>query len=139
MKERMEEIKNSPEAMVTLGALYAAGIVPQEIQDLVVNFLGAKTTAVMTNVPGPRQTLYMAGAALRHIVFWVPQSGRVGLGISIMSYDGEVTLGVASDAALVPDPERLIDGFHEEFEALGKLVHRPSGKDRTASPGEAAS
>ena len=42
-------------------------------------------------------------------MFWVPQSGRLGLGISILSYNGEVMVGVASDAGLVPDPERIVE------------------------------
>ena len=81
----------------------------------------------------------LCGAPLRHIVFWVPQSGRVGLGISIMSYDGEVTLGVACDAALVPDPERIIDAFHEEFDALRTLAGLPVDDAPPAQQGKAAS
>ncbi|KPV48963.1 hypothetical protein SE17_35250, partial [Kouleothrix aurantiaca] len=83
---------------------------------------GSKATAVMTNVPGPRETLYMAGVPLRDIMFWVPQSGRLGLGVSILSYNGRVLLGVATDAGLVPDPDQIIAGFHDEFETLLKLV-----------------
>ena len=77
-----------------------------------------KATAVFTNVPGPRQTLYFAGHAVRDFYFWVPQAGRVGLGVSILSYDGVVRMGVGTDAGLVPDPGRIVDGFHAEFDAL---------------------
>ena len=62
--------------------------------------------------------LYLAGNAIREIFFWVPQSGRVGLGVSIFSYAGHVRLGVATDAGLVPDPEVIVQGFHEEYEEL---------------------
>jgi len=122
LKNRMNKLKNSPEAMITLGALNAAAIAPHEIQNFVINFLGAKTSAVMTNVPGPREIIYLAGAAIKDIIFWVPQSGRVALGISIFSYAGKVVLGVASDVKRVPDPERILDAFHEEFESLKKLI-----------------
>jgi hypothetical protein len=40
------------------------------------------------------------------------------MGISLLSYDGEVRLGVATDAGLVPDPEAIIDGFQQEFDML---------------------
>lgn len=122
LKKRMDELKGSPEAMVTFGALHAAAIAPHEIQNVVIDFLGQKSTAVMTNVPGPREPIYLAGTAVRHQMFWVPQSGRVGMGISILSYAGEVILGIASDVGLVPDPEKIIEGFHQEFEDLIKLT-----------------
>jgi diacylglycerol O-acyltransferase len=59
-------------------------------------------------------------------MFWVPRSGKIGLGISIISYDGKVTVGVASDEGLMPDPEILLEGFEEEFNSLLELVQ--SGK-----------
>jgi hypothetical protein len=49
---------------------------------------------------------------------WVPRAGNIGLGVSIFSYDGEVRLGVACDAHLVPDPDTILDGFREEFDRL---------------------
>ncbi|RMF55863.1 MAG: wax ester/triacylglycerol synthase family O-acyltransferase [Calditrichaeota bacterium] len=122
LHRRMDAIKRSPEAMVTFGVLQALGMAPGELESFIVNFLGRKSTAVMTNVPGPRETIYLAGVPLKSMMFWVPQSGRVGMGISIMSYAGKVYLGVTTDARLVPDPDTIIEGFYEEFDALLSLV-----------------
>ena len=58
------------------------------------------------------------GAPIRDFFFWVPQAGRLGLGVSILSYAGQVRMGVGTDAGLVPDPERIVDGFHAELDAL---------------------
>jgi WS/DGAT/MGAT family acyltransferase len=124
LKERMEAIKGSPEALVTFGILNAMGMAPDQLQEIAVGLFGSKATAVMTNVPGPRQTIYLAGAPIREFMFWVPQSGRLGLGVSILSYAGQVRLGVATDAGLVPDPEAIVKGFQEEFELLMRLVPR---------------
>ena len=57
----------------------------------------------MTNVPGPREKLQFCGATLEQTMFWVPQSGDVGLGVSILSYGGGVQFGVITDSALCPD------------------------------------
>lgn len=119
-----ETLKKSVEAGVTYGLLHGMGLTPHVIQKLVVRIFGTKATAVMTNVPGPQQTLFVAGQALTDILFWVPQSGKVGLGISILSYAGKVRLGVTTDAGLVPDPEVIIAGFHRELEALIALAAR---------------
>ncbi len=119
LKRRMDRLKHSAEPAVLLAMMKLTGAGPRWLEEIVVRVLGAKTTAVLTNVPGPRTPRYMAGRRIRTIMFWVPQSGRVGLGISISSYAGEVRLGIAADARLVPDPERILEAFPAELEALG--------------------
>ncbi|HEX6635439.1 MAG TPA: WS/DGAT domain-containing protein, partial [Usitatibacter sp.] len=42
----------------------------------------------------------------------------IGLGLSILSFDGRVGFGVMADAALVPDPARLASRFNDEFARL---------------------
>jgi diacylglycerol O-acyltransferase len=118
VKRRMDELKSSLQPVVALGTLAAIGYLPAGLQPIPISFFGSKTSMVLTNVPGPRQRLYLAGVPLQRAMFWVPQSGRVGLGISILSYAGEVMVGVASDAGLVPDPQAIVDAFHIEVEAL---------------------
>jgi diacylglycerol O-acyltransferase / wax synthase len=124
VKARMDEIKSSPQPYVTFQILNALGLAPVEVAELAVNMFGTKATAVMTNVIGPKQPLYFAGERIRTWLGWVPQSGRMGLGVSIFSYDGQVVVGVASDKGLVPDPESIASGFEEEFEALVKWAGR---------------
>jgi len=122
VSQRMTALKNSSEAAVALGILSGIGLTPADVQQQLVNMFGAKATAVMTNVPGPPMPLYLAGGKITSIMFWVPQAGRVGLGISFMSYAGQVWLGVATDAGLVPDPDQIIEGFYAEYEALMALA-----------------
>jgi WS/DGAT/MGAT family acyltransferase len=121
---RARSLKRSLEPVVVFRILDALGLVPEQIQRMVVSIFATKATAVMTNVPGPRETLYLAGKPIEDIFFWVPQAGRVGIGISICSYAGRVRLGVGSDAGLVPDPDVIVEGFHREFEALRQLAGR---------------
>ncbi len=121
VRARMESLKNSPEAIVSFGLLKAVGMTPVDIQRAIVNTFGIKTTCVMTNVPGPKEKLFLAGSQLESMMFWVPLSGRVGLGVSILSYAGEVRLGIATDAGLVPDPESIIDAFHLELADMWRL------------------
>jgi len=124
LKQRMDAIKESPEAVIALGLLGAIGMAPTEIEHLVLNLFGTRGTAVMTNVPGPRDPISLAGKRVKSLMFWVPQAGRLGLGLSILSYAGDVSIGVATDAGLVPDPERIVRHFHEEFEVLLEIVRR---------------
>ncbi len=104
--------------VLAFGLLGAVGLAPQPIQKQVLDLLARKATAVMTNVPGPQQPIHLAGSTLSRMMFWVPQSGDIGLGVSILSYAGGVQFGVIADRRLCPDPQRLIDAFLPEFDAL---------------------
>jgi hypothetical protein len=123
LKKRMDQLKNSPEAIVAFGMLKTLGLAPAELQKVAVKILGAKITTVMTNVPGPRQKFYLAGKRVQDMMFWVPCSGRAAMGISILSYAGEVRLGLATDRSLVPDPQAIVEGFYEEFDAYLDMVN----------------
>jgi diacylglycerol O-acyltransferase len=123
IKKEMDELKRSPEAIVAFGLLNLLGLAPVEVERLGLRFFGSKATAVLTNVPGPREPLYLAGRKLDRVMFWVPQSGRLGLGISILSYAGGVMLGVATDEGLVADPEKIVDAFEKEFRSLKAAAH----------------
>ena len=114
----MNQLKNSRQAIVAYGLLAALGVAPPAIQELALEMFSRKASAVATNVPGPQQPLYMAGCTLRDMMFWVPQTGSIGLGLSIMSYRGQVHFGLISDARLIPDPDAVIRRFGAEFEKL---------------------
>lgn len=51
-------------------------------------------------LPGPRQPLGVAGCRVDDIVLWVPQVGRVSLGVSLFRFAGTGTVGVAVDPAV---------------------------------------
>lgn len=116
VKRRMERKKKSLQAPVTFGLLWALGLMPKAVQQQVLDVLSRKATAVMTNVPGPQVPLWLAGARMRQLMFWVPQTGDIGMGVSILSYDGNVQIGLIGDRALVPDPENIVGRFEPEFE-----------------------
>lgn len=123
VRRRMEDLKQSAEAPVTLGILGMMGVGTDAFREFVVNTLEPKATVVLTNVPGPPIPLYLAGEKISEIMFWVPQAGRLSVGISILSYAGNVYLGIATDAGLAPDPEVILAGIHEELERM-KVIAR---------------
>ncbi|WP_225413302.1 WS/DGAT/MGAT family O-acyltransferase [Stigmatella hybrida] len=120
LKRRMDVLKRSPEAVVTFGALNVLGMAPSAVERRAMDVVTRRATLVMTNVPGPRHPVFLAGTQLAGLMFWVPQAGQLGLGVSIFSYAGQVTVGVSVDAALVPDPHRMVEAFHDELRALAR-------------------
>lgn len=118
----MEALKRSYQAQVTYGLLGLVGMAPRFLQQQVLDLVASKATAVMTNVPGPQAPRYLAGVKLKQQMFWVPQASNIGIGVSILSYDGKVQFGLITDKGLVDDPERIVDRFATEFEKLLLLV-----------------
>lgn len=122
LKQRMDDIKDTPEAWVAFGILSVMGLMPWQIEKIIVDIFAGKVSAVMTNVPGPRRPIYLAGQRLNSLMFWVPRGGDVGLGLSILSYAGNVYMGIATDAGLMPDPQAIVDEYHAELADLLQLA-----------------
>jgi WS/DGAT/MGAT family acyltransferase len=118
--KRMDELKGGYTAVLAMAILGMAGLAPRAVQKQVMELFTSKATAVMTNVPGPQQQLYLAGAPMKQVMFWVPQSGDIGVGVSILSYAGAVQFSLITDKKLCRDPQAIIDRFRPEFE---NLVH----------------
>lgn len=118
LKRRMLGIKGSAEPMVTYGILQSIGRAPKWAHRMVVKMFSEKASAVMTNVPGPQEPLHVYGAPIETLMFWVPQAGDIGLGLSILSLNGTVRVGVCADDATVPNPSELVEAFEAEFAEL---------------------
>ena len=123
---RMEEIKHGSDGAVSYGLLSLTGLAPEAIERRIVDLFSGKGTAVMTNVPGPRDPVCMAGVPVRTVLVWAPTSGHIGMSVSIFSYRGEVTVGLMVDGALIPDPGRIVMALEEELTALAGLP--PAGR-----------
>lgn len=118
INQAMNELKASKQAAVAFGLLAALGMGPAVLQKPALDIFSRKASAVLTNVPGPQQPLYIAGARMRDMMFWVPQNGTIGVGISILSYNGKVFFGLIADRLRVPEPQAIIRHFGREFEIL---------------------
>ena len=116
--QRMEALKASYQATVTIGLMEILGLGPSTTQAWAIRLLSKKATTVMTNVPSSQEPLYLAGCQITDWMFWVPQSGSVGMGVSIITYNGHVQFGLITDRKRVSDPEAIISRFSKEFEEL---------------------
>ncbi len=130
LKDRMDEIKGTPEALVAYGILGVIGATPSVMEKVINRLFSMKASAVMTNVPGPREPLYLMGSRINGLMFWVPTPANLALGVSIISYAGQVVVGVGTDAGLVPDPEEIVNAFVEEFRALERVALRRATAQR---------
>jgi hypothetical protein len=118
VRRRMSHLKGSFQPLVAFSLLAVAGLLIKPAQDAMLGLFNKKTTAVMTNVPGPKEKLKFCGSTIEENMFWVPQTGDVGVGVSILSYGGGVQFGLITDSTLCPDPQNIIDEFEPEFAKL---------------------
>jgi len=129
VREEMNRLKRSYQAQVTYSLLDLFGRGPDLLERRALEVLSRKTSAVLTNVPGPRNGVYLCGVKLTQPMFWVPQTGDVGVGMSIFSYDGLVQFGLISDKRLIDSPEDIVEEFVRAFEQLrNQVLERPASE-----------
>jgi diacylglycerol O-acyltransferase len=120
---RMAEIKRSRQGPVSYGVLGAIGVAPVAVEDRVMELFSSKASLVLTNVPGPREPVRIAGVPVGGVLVWAPCAGAVSMSVSIFSYAGQVTVGFLVDAGLVPDPDELVDELQQEIAALTSMYN----------------
>jgi WS/DGAT/MGAT family acyltransferase len=118
VRRRMDEMKQSTQPLLAYAVLAASALFVKPVQDSILGLFARKSTAVMTNVPGPREPLFLCGSRLRQSLFWVPASGDIGVGVSILSYAGGVQFGLITDEHLCPYPQQVVERFAMQFEHL---------------------
>lgn len=122
VRQSMRGLKSGVQALMSFHVLGILGFFPHTVEKFFLNFFSSKASAVMTNVPGPSEPVYLKGKKLTKPMFWVPQSGDIGIGVSILSYDNKVEFGFVADAGLIPEPQAMIDDFVDEFTAIKRQV-----------------
>jgi WS/DGAT/MGAT family acyltransferase len=116
LKRRMDGLKSSLQAPIVYGAIKAFGRLPPWIVNPLADYCCSRASVEVSSVRGPGKPLYLAGAPLETVMFWIPRFGGIGLGVSILSYAGQVRVGVISDRDVVPDPEVVIAHLHDEID-----------------------
>ncbi len=123
VKREMDRIKSSKEAVVSLGVMNLLGRAPAVVDHLASDLLSRKGTVVITNSPGPGAPLMIGGQRIKDMFFFVPHPS-LACGFSISSYAGMLRVGVRTDAAIAPEPERLAAAFVEEMSAWTETDRR---------------
>lgn len=134
VRRDMRQLKRSTQPAATLGLLNVVGAGPSTLQKPLIELFSSKASTVMTNVPGPQYPLYLAGARMVQPMFWVPQTGSIGMGISVLSYAGTVQFGLISDVRRLPDPEDVVHRFQSELEKL-VMISMMEPWDEPVDPG----
>lgn len=111
----MTRVRYSLEPHVTFATILTVAAAPAPVAHALIDLFANKTVGQLTSVPGPVGPVSLGGATVDGMLGWVPMSGDQALGICIFSYDGVVTVGIATDAALIPDPGEVAGRIEAQF------------------------
>ena len=100
------------------------------------NRLSPMFNTVVTNVPGPRVPLYMAGARMVTSFGLGPVMDSMGLFHAVTSYCGEVCVSVTACREMLPDPSFYAECLEESFEELlaAAAEKKEKKRERRAAP-----
>ena len=87
----------------------------------------------VSNVPGPRQTLYAAGAELLHIFPVSISTHGIALNITVQSYRDQLDFGFIAGANIIPHVQVLCDMLPEQFAALEAAFTPPAADVKGAA------
>jgi diacylglycerol O-acyltransferase len=127
IRQRTTRLKHSVEPMVAFGVQRVVAESPSAVSRRVTEFFTGKTIGQLSNVPGPRVAMTMAGAPVRSILGWVPTSGDQPLGVCLFSYDGAVSIGVATDARMIPDTVQFAGLVERHLCEIALIVDEGTG------------
>jgi hypothetical protein len=113
--ERMRAIRGSWEPVLTFALARGLALSPPPVARAAISALAAKGVGVLTDVPGPRTPMTLAGARVVGAVGFAPTSAQQSLTACVFSYAGEVTFGFGADRAIVPDARALVAALREEL------------------------
>jgi WS/DGAT/MGAT family acyltransferase len=131
---RLRAIRDSTGAAKALTA-YARSVLPTDFPSLGAPWLLAALSGlygraqrlesfpplanvVVSNVPGPQQPFYLAGAKM--LTYWPASivAHGLGLNITVQSYCGSLDFGLIAARTAVPDIGKLVHALHEAHEEL---------------------
>jgi WS/DGAT/MGAT family acyltransferase len=130
LRAMMPQVSNismlgAPIMVQILALLYSRSNLP--------DVLPPSANITVSNVPGPRQTLYAAGAELLHIFPVSISTHGIALNITVQSYRDQLDFGFIAGANVIAHVQELCDLLPEEFAALEAAYAPPPTDVRGAA------
>jgi diacylglycerol O-acyltransferase len=129
------ELKDSGQSSVASALVQLADLLPTPLLEVLFRQGGRIPVAniVITNVPGPRNPVYLLGARQLECFPVVPLVSNMAIGIALLSYDDGLYWGFNADWDAVPDLHDLAEGIVSGFEELKRAAPRPRASARASA------
>ncbi len=121
--------------------LFVMGLTRLWARARAANYFSPFINVAISNVPGPRQTMYCVGAPATHYFpVSIPYHG-CALNITVQSYVDQLDFGLVACSETVPDAQRIADYIVEDFASMRKSdadLRRPEAVETIAVPSRPA-
>lgn len=118
VRDGMQTLKSGFQGQLALALVRVAGLLPHWAQNALLGIFSRRATVIVTNVIGPAEGRSVGGVRMDELMLCVPQGMTVGVGVSIISYDGELRIGLLADRRLMPDAAAAAASVRACFEQL---------------------
>ena len=127
VRAEMVIVKASHETDASTVLLHSGDLVPHAVAAVIARAVvraQQNIETIVTNVPGPRQPLYLCGRRMLMAYPFAPIAGRIQIAVAIWSYCGTLYIGVTGDRDGAGDIDVLIRGIDRGFADLGHAAGR---------------
>jgi len=122
VRAQMENLKESKQAVAGESLTSMSGFAPPVLlalgTRLATRIPQRNLDTMTTNVPGPQIPLYLLGRKMLAVYPWVALGNQLRVGVTVFSYNGQVSFGVAGDYDTAPDIDVLCTGIEKEIAEL---------------------
>lgn len=120
IKEHSDKVHSSVDYLVNYWMMSTVSAV---FPDWVLRVLmySRHCTIAVSNLPGPNFTIKIDGHELENVGFFLPNIGLTACGVTILSYDDKLHLGIMSDDTAISSDEELgdiLDGMVKEINLM---------------------
>jgi hypothetical protein len=116
----------------------ALAMLPGFAYRMLAQAVTGRINLICTNVPGPPTQRFLAGARVDAIHPFAPVALGTPLSIALLSYGDHLGIGIASDPAAIPDPQRLSQHLTATIDELDARVSPRPLRRATNRPAPAA-
>lgn len=103
---------------------FLTSILPDNILSTLIESVHSRIA--VSNLPGPETCTFVNGYRIRNMIFWLPNRGSTGIGISILSYESKLQFGLIADRAVISnqaDAQQILDNAVDEIRQMARRKH----------------
>lgn len=128
--ESLFRVKSTPAPLLSYLFARATSFLPISLKQRLFTSAQAHACVAVTNNRGSSQELHLNGQSIVSMAGFLPLPPGIPIGVSVTSYDGEISLSVTAEPWAVPDCDVFLKWMLEEYTRLLR-ISKAETKQRT--------
>lgn len=119
--ESLFKVKSTPAPLLSYMVARATSILPFSLKQRLFTWSQAHACVAVTNNKGSPRELSLNGQSIVSMAGFLPLPPGIPIGVSVTSYNGEVSLSVTAEPWAVPNSDQFLKWMLEEYQRLLKI------------------